>query len=332
MTPSFLPGLITALAAVTIFWTPLLEAQPILSLPFPTKPIKLVVPYPPGGATDVIGRVLAPRLATELAEQIVLENRVGAAGSVAAGAVANGPADGHTLLMGALTSHAIYGAMFDRTVPFDIEQSFVPISIVATVPFVFVVHPDVKAGTLAGLIALAKANPDGLSYGSAGKGSPQHLAGEIFQRKAGIQMRHVPYDGSGPAVAQLVMGRVQVMIDSVTAVQQHVLAGRLRALATATADPIGTLPGVPTAAQAGLDGFELSSVFGVLGPAGTPDATVAKISNALRVVMEMPEVGKKLLDLGAKATWTSVAEAETAVRDENAKWRKVIKDNDIKAE
>lgn len=332
MTPSFLPAVAGALAAVMMLCSAPVPAQSVLSLPYPTKPIKLVVPYPPGGATDVIGRIMARKLAAELGQQVVVDNRSGAAGSIGAGMVANGPADGHTLLMGALTSHSINAALYGKTVPFDIEQSFVPISIVGRVPLVFVVHPDVKAGNLGELIDLAKASPGKITYASAGNGSPQHLAGELFQRMAGVRMLHVPYKGSGPAMIDLVGGQVQTMIETAPAAQPHIKAGKLRALASATSEPVATLPGVPTAAQSGLEGFEVSSMFGIVGPAGTPDAVVAKLSGALKTIMAMPDVRETLLAQGAVATWTTVAEAEAAIRDESAKWKKLIKEAGIQAE
>jgi tripartite-type tricarboxylate transporter receptor subunit TctC len=308
------------------------QAQSVLAPAFPTKPVKLVVPYPPGGATDVIGRVLAQKLSAELGQQVIVDNRSGAAGSIGAGMVANGPADGHTLLMGALTSHSINAALYGKTVPFDIEKSFAPISIVGTVPLVFVVHPDVKANNLSELIALARANPGTMTFASAGNGSPQHLAGEMFQRMAGVRMVHVPYKGSGPAMIDLMGGQVQTMIETAPAAQPHIKSGKLRALATTTEEPVPTLPEVPTAAQSGLEGFVVSSMFGLVAPAGTPDAVVAKLSAALKSIMAMADVKETLLAQGALATWTSVPDAESAVREESAKWKKLIREAHIQAE
>jgi tripartite-type tricarboxylate transporter receptor subunit TctC len=302
------------------------SVQSVLAPAYPIKPIRLVVPYPPGGATDVIGRVIAQRLATELGQQVLVDNRSGGGGSVGAGMVANGPADGHTLLMGALTSHAINAVLFGKTVPFDIENSFAPIAIVGVVPLVVVAHPDLQATNLTELIRLARANPGGVSYGSAGNGSPQHLAGELFQRLAGIRLRHVPYNGGGPAMAGLLAGQVQSMFETAPAVQPHIRTGKLRALATATREPLTMLPGVPTAAASGLDGFEVSSLFGIVAPAGTPDAVVAKLSGALKTIMAMPDVKDTLRVEGAIPSWTTVAEAETAFRDESIKWKKLIKE------
>jgi tripartite-type tricarboxylate transporter receptor subunit TctC len=299
---------------------------------YPDKPVKLIVPYPPGGATDVIGRVLAQKLSTALGQQFVVDNRAGAGGSLGAGLVAKAAPDGYTLLMGALTSHSINAALAPATVPYDINKSFAPVAIVGTVPLVFVVHPAVKAGTLAELIALAKAKPGSLAFASAGIGSPQHLAAEMFKRMAGVDVLHVPYKGSGPAMTDLVGGQVQAMIETAPAAGGHIKAGKLRALATTTAQPVPSLPGVPTAAQAGLPGFEVSSMFGIAAPAGTPDAVVNKLNAALKAILAEPEVRESLLAQGADATYTTPAEAARAIQAEFAKWDKVIREGNIKAE
>jgi tripartite-type tricarboxylate transporter receptor subunit TctC len=215
-----------------------------LSQTYPDKAVKLVVPYPPGGATDVIGRVLAQKLGAALGQQFVVENRAGAAGSLGAGQVGKATPDGYTLLMGALTSHSISAALNAATVPYDINKSFAPVSIVGTVPLVFVVNPEVKATSLGELIALAKAQPGKLAFASAGNGSPQHLATEMFKRMAGVDVLHVPYKGSGPAMTDLMGGQVQAMIETAPAAQGHIKNGKLRALATTTSGPVASLPGL----------------------------------------------------------------------------------------
>jgi tripartite-type tricarboxylate transporter receptor subunit TctC len=320
----YIGSLLVLLAAFT--------ALPSHAQDYPNKPVRLVVPYPPGGATDVIGRVLAQNLTTVLGQQVIVDNRAGAAGNLGAGAVAKSPADGYTLLMGALTSHAINAALNPATVPFDIEKSFAPVAVVGTVPLVFVVHPAVKANTLLELIALAKAQPGQLTYASAGNGSPQHLAGEMFKRMAGVELLHVPYKGSGPAMTDLMGGQVQVMIETAPAAQPHIKSGKLRALATTTAQTVGTLPGVPTATQAGLPGFEVASMFGVAAPAGTPAVVLTRLSAALKAVRGQADVREQLLAQGAVATWTTPEEAAAAIRNEYAKWARVIREGNIKAE
>jgi tripartite-type tricarboxylate transporter receptor subunit TctC len=300
---------------------------------YPNKPVKLVVPYPPGGATDVIGRVMAQKLSTTLGQQVVVDNRAGAAGSIGASAVAKSTPDGYTLLMGALTSHSINAVLYGpQQSGFDIEKSFAPISIVGTVPLVFVVNPSVKAANLTELVALAKANPGNVTCASAGNGSPQHLACELFQRTAGVKMLHVPYKGSGPAMTDLIGGQVQTMIETAPAAQAFIKSGQLRALATTTAQPVSTLPGVPTAAQAGMKGFEVYSMFGIAAPAGTPAPVIAKLSGALKGILAQQEVKDNLLAQGAVATWTTPEEAAQAIRDEAARWGKVVKEGNIKPE
>ena len=299
---------------------------------YPNKPVKLVVPYPPGGATDVIGRVMAQKLSSALGQQFVVDNRAGAAGSIGAAQVGKSAPDGYTLLMGALTSHSINAVLYGATAGFDIEKSFAPVSIVGTVPLVFVVNPQVKANNLTELIALAKAQPGGITCASAGNGSPQHLACELFQRVAGVKMLHVPYKGSGPAMTDLIGGQVQTMIETAPAAQNFIKAGQLRALATTTAQPVGTLPGVPTAGQAGLKGFEVYSMFGIVAPAGTPAPVIAKLSGALKGILAQQEVKDNLLAQGAVATFTTPEEAGQAIRDEAARWSRVVKEGNIKPE
>lgn len=303
---------------------------PVLAQDYPNKVIKLVVPYPPGGATDVIGRVMAQKLSVALGQQVVVDNRAGAAGSIGAAAVAAAPADGYTLLMGAMTSHSISAALNPKVATFDMDKSFAPVAIVGTVPLVFVVNPSIKASTLAEFIALAKSRSAPLSFASAGNGSPQHLAGEMFQRAAGVQMLHVPYKGSGPAMTDLMGGQVDSMIETAPAAQSHIKAGKLRAIATASAQRIATLPEVPTATEAGLKGFEVSSMFGIAAPAGTPAAIVTRLNDALKSILTLPDVKESLLAQGVIATYSTPQEAAVALRNESAKWTRVIRDGNIK--
>jgi tripartite-type tricarboxylate transporter receptor subunit TctC len=318
-----------AAAAIALATLPLFGAA-AWAQDYPNKPVKLVVPYPPGGATDVIGRVMAQKLSGALGQQVVVENRAGAAGSIGAAAVGKSAPDGYTLLMGALTSHAISAVLYGAQAGFDIEKSFAPVSIVGTVPLVFVVNPNVKANSLAELIALARAQPGGITCASAGNGSPQHLACELFQRVAGVKLLHVPYKGSGPAMTDLVGGQVQTMIETAPSAQAFIKSGQLRALATTTAQPVGTLPGIPTAGQAGLKGFEVYSMFGIVAPAGTPAPVIAKLSGALKGILAQQEVKDNLLAQGAVATWTTPEEAAHAIREESAKWARVVKEGNIK--
>ncbi|MCD0503426.1 Bug family tripartite tricarboxylate transporter substrate binding protein, partial [Bordetella petrii] len=299
---------------------------------YPERPVRLVVPYPPGGATDVIGRVMAQELSVALGQQVVVENRAGATGNIGADQVAKADPDGYTLLMGALTSHSINAELYKGKVPYDIEKSFAPVSIVGTVPLVFVVHPSVQAKSLQEFIALAKSKPGYLTMASSGNGSPQHLAAEMFMSMTGVKVLHVPYKGSGPAMTDLMGGQVLSMIETVPAAQGHVKAGKLRALAVASDQRAEALPDVPTTAEAGLANFQVSSMFGIVAPAGTPAPVVEKINGALKQIVSKPEVKAALLNQGAVATWTSPQDAAARIAAERAKWAKVIKDANVKAE
>lgn len=299
---------------------------------YPEKSIRLVVPYPPGGATDVIGRVMAQKLGAAIGQTVVVDNRAGAAGGLGAAMVAKEKPDGYTLLMGALTSHSISSVLQGSSAQYDMEKSFTPVAIVGRVPLLFVVNPNVKANTLSELIALAKTSPGSVTYASSGNGSPQHLAGEMFQRLVGIKLLHVPYKGSGPAMTDLIGGQVMMMIETAPSAQGHVKAGKLRALATATTLPIPTMPGVPTAPEAGLKGFDVSSMFGILAPAATPAPIIAKLNSALKAILEQQDTKDSMLAHGANAIWTTPEQAAQAIRSEVAMWAQVIRDGNIKGE
>lgn len=299
---------------------------------YPNKPVRLVVPYAPGGATDVIGRVLAKQLSEALGQQFVVDNRAGAGGSLGAGQVAKSPADGYTLLMGAFTSHTINAALTPAVTPFDIHKSFSHISVVGTVPLVFVVNPNVPAKSVKELVALAKEKPGSVTLASAGNGSPQHLAIEMFQRQAQVDVVHVPYKGSGPALADLLGGQVNAMIDTVPAAQSQIKAGKLRALATTTKERVPSIPDVPTAVEAGLPEMQVSSMFALSAPAGTPAAVVQKINAALKVILSKQDVKDSMLAQGTIATYGTPDESTKIINAEYAKWAKLIKDSNIKAE
>jgi tripartite-type tricarboxylate transporter receptor subunit TctC len=294
------------------------------------KPIRMVVPYPPGGATDVIGRVMAQRLSVALGQQVVVDNRGGAGGNLGADLVAKATPDGYTILMGAMTSHSIMATLERATVKYNFEKDFIPVSVVGSVPLVFVVHPSVPATNLKELIAHAKANPGKLSFASSGAGAPQRMGGELFKRVAGLDMMHVPYKGSGPAMTDLMGGHVLTMVETVPAALPHIKAGKIRALAVTTAQRISMLPDIPTASEAGLPGFEVASLFGILVPSGTPVAIVTRLNAEINKVLAMPETRQELLTQGAYASPSTPEQARERVRQEIAQWAKVIKDADIK--
>ena len=300
-----------------------------LAAAYPDKPIRLIVPYPPGGATDIIGRVIAQRLSTALGQQVVVDNRGGAGGNIGAAAVAKAAPDGYTLLMGALTSHSIIQTLESKTINYSLEKDFAPITMVGSVPLVFVVHPSVPANNLSELIAYAKSRPGYLTYASSGAGAPQRMAAELFKRAAGVEMLHVPYKGSGPAMADLMGGQVLTMVETVPAAQGFIKAGKLRALAVTTPERISMLPEVPTAGEAGLPGFVVSSMFGVLAPANTPREIVDKLNSELVQILKMPEVKEQLLQQGAYALSTSPQQTAERIKKEIGMWATVIQEAKI---
>lgn len=316
----------TALLAFGATGTALAQAD------YPNKPVRLVVPYAPGGATDVIGRVLAKQLSEALGQQFVVDNRAGAGGSLGAGQVAKSPADGYTLLMGAFTSHTINAALTPAVTPFDIHKSFSHISVVGTVPLVFVVNPNVQAKSVKELVSLAKASPGSITFASAGNGSPQHLAIEMFKRQAQVDVVHVPYKGSGPALADLLGGQVNAMIDTVPAAQTQIKAGKLRALATTTKERVPSVPDIPTVVEAGMPDMQISSMFALSAPAGTPSAVIQKINSALKVILSKQDVKDSMLAQGTISTYSSPDETAKIINAEYAKWAKLIKEANIKAE
>ena len=297
---------------------------------YPAKAIRMIVPYPPGGATDVIGRVLAQSLTANLGQQVVVDNRGGAGGNIGAEAVAKAAPDGYTVLMGALTSHSIMATLEKDTIRYNLEQDLVPVAVVGSVPLVWVVNPSLPVKDLKQLIAYAKANPGKLTYASSGAGAPQRMCAELFKGKIGADMVHVPYKGSGPAMTDLVGGQVLTMCETVPAALQFIKAGRLRALAVTTPQRISMLPDVPTAAEAGLPGIEVSSMFGVLVPAGTPRAIVDRLNGEIQKVLATPDAQEKLLQQGAYAVRTTPEQAAARVRQEIATWAKVIREASIK--
>ncbi|MBU3612051.1 tripartite tricarboxylate transporter substrate binding protein [Polynucleobacter sp. MG-27-Goln-C1] len=300
---------------------------------YPDRPIKLIVPYPPGGATDVIGRILAKNLGESLGQQVLVENRGGAGGNIGAEAVAKANPDGYTLLMGAVTSHSTMATLEKGKLRYDLLKDFTPIMIVGSVPLVVVVNPNVPVRTLKGLIDYAKANPDKLNYASSGAGAPQRMGAEIFQKEAGIKITHVPYKGSGPAMTDLVAGQVNMMVETVPAALPFIIAGQLRPLAVTTAKRISMLPDVPTTAESGMPALEVSSTFGVLAPVGTPVAIIDQLNSAIAKLLVNPEVKEAFLKQGVyAATPTKPKQSAELLAAEVKRWEKVIKEADIKAE
>lgn len=309
-----------------------LAATAAVAQPYPNKSIKLVVPYPPGGATDVIGRVMAQRLTTALGQQVVVDNRGGAGGNIGAEAVAKAAPDGYTLLMGALTSHSIMATLEKGTIRYDLGKDLTPVAVVGSVPLVWVVHPSLPVKSLKELIDYAKANPGKLTYASSGAGAPQRMCAELFKLKIGADMVHVPYKGSGPAMADLVGGQVLTMCETVPASLQLIKSGKLRALAVTMPERISQLPEIPTAAEAGVTGIEVASLFGIMAPAGTPAPIVQKLNAEVQKILAMPEAQEQLLAQGAYAVKMSPEQSDARIKQEIATWAKVIGEAKIKSD
>lgn len=297
---------------------------------WPAKPIRVIVPYPPAGGTDVVFRVLADPLAQELGQPIVVDNKGGAAGNLGTDLASKAAPDGYTFLF-TLSSHTINPKLFDK-LPFDAERDFVGIGRAASIPQLIAVHPSVRANNIQELIALAKAEPGKLSFASVGTGSPSHIAGELLKLRTGISMVHIPYKGGGPAVADTLGGQVPVLFVSMPAAFQHVKAGKLRALAVTSDKRSVVAPDLPTLAEAGVPDCVVNSWYGAFAPAKVSPAIVKRINAAMVKVIERPDVRDKLLAQGAEPAPSTGAELDAIVREEMAKWEVVIREAKIKPE
>lgn len=288
---------------------------------YPAKPVKLVVPYPPGGPTDTVARVIAQRLQTQTGQPFVIENLAGAGGNTGAAAVARSAPDGYTLLV-ATTAHAINPSLF-KNLSYDFGKDFAPISQLTAGPLVIVVNPSVSAKTVGELIGLAKSRPGELNFASSGNGQSTHLAAELFNATAGTRMRHVPYKGSAPALTDTMAGQTQVMFDTMLSAMPHVKGGRLRAIAVTSAQRSPAAPDLATVAES-LPGFEAIAWNGLLAPTGTPPAVIAKLSAELRTAMAAPEVRERFEAQGFAAAWATPEAFAGFMRAEIAKWAKVV--------
>jgi len=313
-----------------LFAAALLPALAAAQAPYPARPVTLVVPYPPGGATDVVARVLAEKLTTSLGQPVIVENKSGAGGNLGARAAAQAKPDGYTLLVAAVTAHSISMTLTKDTAGYDVEKDFEPVTMIGSVPLILVVNPSVPAANLKDFIALAKSKPNAITVASAGNGTTQHLGSELFKLMTQTQMLHVPYKGSGPAVTDVIGGQVQATFETGPAALTQVKAGRLKALATATKERM--LPDTPTAAEAGLPGFEVAATYGVLAPAGTPKAVVARLNAEIAKILQMPDVRAKFDQQGVIPMHTTPEQTTQHIRGEVSKWAKVIQQANVKAD
>lgn len=297
----------------------------VLAQAYPAKSVRMVVGFPPGGGTDVMARLVAPKMSESWGQQVVIDNRAGATGIIGTDLVAKAAPDGYTLLMGHVATNAIAASLFAK-LPFDPARDFAPITRVSSVPHIVVVHPSLNVHTVKDLIALAKARPGQLTFPSAGNGSTPHLAGEIFKTMTGVNLVHVPYKGSGQSVQDLLGGQVQVAFDTTPAVLQYVKAGRLRPLAVSTLKRLASLPEVPTVAESGVPGYEVTTWYGLFAPAGTPPGIVRKVFTEVARIVRLPDIKERLDVLGTDETTNSSPEEFAAlVKTDIEKYAKVVK-------
>jgi tripartite-type tricarboxylate transporter receptor subunit TctC len=307
-----------------------LTASGAMAQTWPSKPITLVVPFPAGGTTDALARALGEKLSQRLGQPVIVENRGGAGATLGANYVAKAAPDGYTLLVGAV-HHTIATSVYKK-LPYDFQKDFAPITTIATVPNVLVVNASTPAKNVAELVALVKAEPGKLSYGSNGNGTAQHLIGTQFQALTGTSLLHVPYQGSGPLTTDLLGGQITMSFDTITPVLQHIKSGKLRALAVSTAKRSSALPDVPTLDEAGLKGFNIGTWFGVLAPVATPKDLVARLNTEMVGIIHSPEFQKRMGELGAEPIGDSQAQMAQQIKDETEKFAGLVKEAKVAVE
>jgi tripartite-type tricarboxylate transporter receptor subunit TctC len=297
--------------------------------PYPSKPIRMVVPFPPGGPTDVVARLIANKLTERWGQQVVVDNRAGAGGTIGAEQVARAAPDGYTLVMGSTANMAVNVTLYPK-LSYDPVKDFTPVNLAAVTPNLFVVHPNFPAKNVAEFIALARQRP--INYATGGTGTPSHLAGELFKTLSGIQMNHVPYKGSIPALTDIMGGQVDLMFDSMASALPFVKSGKLKALAQTGAKRVAAVPDLPTVAESGLPGYDVAGWFGLFAPAGTPRPIIAKLSAEISQVLALPDVKERYATLGAEPGVADPDQFGAFLRSEIVKWAKVIRDSGAKAE
>jgi tripartite-type tricarboxylate transporter receptor subunit TctC len=298
---------------------------------YPTRPIQLIVPVPPGGAADFLARTIGAKLADALGQSVVIVNRGGAGGTIATASVAQAAPDGYTLLLNSITTHGI-GPHLYSNLSYDPAKDFLPIGLAAQLPLVMTVNASVPAKSVTEVIALAKSQPGALAFASSGNGGAPHLAGELFKRITGTDLLHVPYRGSGPAVVDVVAGRIAIMFDAAPSLLPFITADKLRVLAAASPERNRLLPDIPTFAELGYRGMEISLWYGIVAPAGTPAPIVQRLNAELVKVLAMPELRETLAKQGADAAGGSPEQFAAFMREETARWGEVVKQAGIKAD
>jgi tripartite-type tricarboxylate transporter receptor subunit TctC len=297
--------------------------------PYPAKPIKFVVPFAPGGATDLIARAVGQKLTESMGQQVIVENRTGASGMIGADVVAKSPPDGYTLLMASTAEIAINPSLYAQ-MSYDAAKDFAPITLAGITPLILVVHPGSPAHSVKDLVAQARSNPGSVSFASAGNGSVQHLSGELLKTITGTQMIHVPYKGAAPALVDVLGGQVTMFFSGMPPAMPHVKSGKLRAIAVTTPKRSPAAPDVPTMAEAGIAGFDISNWFGVFAPAGTPDEILNRLNAEIVKALALPDVKERLASQGAETVGSTRAEFKAFVAAETAKYAKLVKESGAK--
>ena len=298
---------------------------------YPAKPIRLMVPFPPGGSTDIVARIVAQKLGAQLGQNLVIENRGGAGGTLGTAVVAKAPADGYTLVVGTTSTHVVAPSVYQK-LEYDPVKDFAPISLIAVTPYLLVVNPSVQAKTVKELVGLMKAQPGKLNYASAGVGSTTHLAMEMLKSASGTYALHIPYNGNGPAGTAVIAGQVEILFGSLPAVLPHVRSGRVRAIAVGTPKRSPSLPEVPTVAESGYPGFDASLWLAFMAPAGTPAPIVERLHKEIVAAVHSKETSESLDKNGAEPLTSTPAELAAMIRDGVAKYARVVKAAGVKAE
>jgi len=307
-----------------------IAAPAAIAQPWPAKPIRLVVPFAPGGSSEIIARSLAAPLSAALGQQVYVDNKPGGAGNVAMEEVKRAPADGYTMILGHVGVLAVNPALFGKALPYDPVKDFIPVTLVATVPNVIAVNPDVPVTTLAELVRKAKAEPGKLNYGSAGNGSAGHLAMEYFKQQAKVDIVHVPYKGTGPMLTDLMGGQTQLTFNGVPPIIGQIKGGKLRPIAVGSAKRVPSLPDVPTIAESGYPGFETSQWYGILLPAGTPAPIVERLHREIVAALAKPETTKRIVEDGGVAVGNTPAEFAALIAREEKRWGEVVRSAGVK--
>ena len=316
-----------AVTIASLMTAPLVGAQSAAQS-FPNKPIRFVVPFPPGGGNDILARALAPKMSEILGQQVVVDNRAGAGGNIGADFVAKSPADGYNIVIA--SNQVTMNPWIYSKLPFDIAKDFSPIAQIASVPMLLAIHPEVPAKNLQEFIALAKAKPGSLNYSTPGLGTPQHIAFEVFNFDAGVKVTHVPYKGTSPSIVDLIGGQVQATIGTMASLEQHVKTGKVRAIAVSTPQRSPTMPDVPTIEEGGLKGYNVPLWYSVLAPANTPKEIIAKISASIRDALQDPQTKAQLAKQGFVESYLDPAQMTALIKQDLTYWQKAINNIGLK--